>query len=82
MRTPGRSLPGTGMMKRHGAGGDDQLVVAFGHAVVGGDGLRVAVDRDDLVALVERDAVLDVPAVAVDDDLLVVSFRRKAPARA
>ena len=30
----------------------------------------VAVDGDDLVALVERDAVLDVPAIAVDDDFL------------
>ena len=56
--------------ERHRAGGDDQLVVGLRHAVVGGDGLGLAVDGDDLVALVERDAVLDVPAVAVDDDFL------------
>ena len=39
------------------AGGDDELVVGRGDAVVGGDGLGRAVDRDDLVALVQRDAV-------------------------
>ena len=65
-----------------GAGGDDQLVVGNGDRrlqrglagarrhELGGDGARRAVDRRDLGALVERDAVLDVPAVAMDHDLL------------
>ena len=63
--------------ERHRARGDDQLVVGRGDAAIGRHGLRGAVDRDDLVALVERDAVLDVPAVAVDDDLLVVLLARQ-----
>ncbi|MCY1220466.1 hypothetical protein D9M72_324810 [compost metagenome] len=61
----------------HRTGRDHQLVVTLGDAMVGGDGLGVTVDGDDLVALVERDLVLDVPSVAVDDDLLVVLLARK-----
>ena len=63
--------------ERHRARGDDQLVVRRHDAAVGRDRLGDAVDRGDLVPLVERDAVLDVPAVAVNDDLLVVLFTRQ-----
>ena len=63
--------------ERHRAGGDDQLVVRLGDAVIGGDGLRRPVDGDDLVALVEGDAVGDVPAVAMDDDFLIGLLARQ-----
>ena len=55
--------------ERHRAGGDHQLVVGLGDAVVGGHRLGGAVDRRRPCALVEGDAVLDVPGVAVDDDV-------------
>ena len=68
---------------RVGAGTDDQLVVGYGDRglergvaeiagghELGGDGARRAIDCRHLGAFVERDAVLDVPAVAVDHDLL------------
>ena len=64
------------LRSRHGnddrrrAGGDDQLVVRRDDAMLGGHRRGVAVDGDDAVALIERHAVVDVPAVAVDDDLI------------
>ncbi len=39
--------------------------------MIRGNGHGVAVDGDDLMTLIERDAVLDVPAVAMNDDLLI-----------
>ena len=63
--------------ERHRAGGDDQLVVRHGLTVFGRHRLGGAVDLGDLVPLVEGDAVLDVPAVAVNDDLLVVLLARQ-----
>ena len=70
-------VAGNRQNERRRAGRDDQFVVGGSYATIGRHGLRSAVDRDDLVALVERDAVLDVPAVAVDDDLLVALFAGK-----
>ncbi len=44
-------LAGHGDDEGHRAGGDHQLVVGFGDAVVGGHGLCCAVDRDDACGL-------------------------------
>ncbi len=66
----GQVLAGNRDDEGNRAGGDHQLVIAFRHAVVGGDGAGVAVDADDAVALVEGHVVFDIPAVAMDDDVL------------
>jgi hypothetical protein len=63
--------------QRRGARCDDELVVGLHHAAIGGDRLGTSVDSGDLVPLVKRDAVLDVPAVAVDDDLFEVLLAGK-----
>ncbi|MNI19049.1 hypothetical protein D3C73_724730 [compost metagenome] len=67
-------LARNGNNEGHRAGGNHQLVVALRHTVIGGHGLGIAIDGDDLMALVERNAMVDVPAVAMNDDLLVGLF--------
>ena len=72
MSTPARVLPGTGRI----SGTEPVAITSLSYGAVTPRSdvtvFAVAVDRGDLVTLVERDAVLDVPTVAVDDDLLVV----------
>ncbi len=70
MSTPASLDPGTGMTIGSRSGGDDQLVVGLDYAAVRRHGPLLAVDRDDPVAFVKRHSMVDVPAVAVDDDLL------------
>ena len=52
------------------AGRDDELVVGHGEAACRRHGLSRAIDRGDRRTLVERDAVLHIPTIAMDDDLL------------
>ena len=66
----GQGVAGNRNDHRHRAGRDDELVVVRGDPVLGGNGAGVAVNLRDLGTFVERHAVLDVPAVAVDDDVV------------
>ena len=59
-----------GNQDRLRAGGDEQRVVGLDRAVLGANGARRAVDRDDRLALAQRDLVLRVPGVVVDDDVV------------
>ena len=52
------------------AGCDDELVIGYGLTDCRGHGPRVAIDLCDRHPLIERDAVLHIPAVAMDDDLI------------
>ena len=72
VKTPARSIARYRQDDRRRSRRDDQFVVMRDRAVVGDYRLRDPVDGDDLVALIERDVVLDVPTIAVDDDLLVI----------
>ena len=66
----GQIMSGHRKNKGNRARRDDQLVVRRDLAVLRAHRLRFAVDLDDLVALVESNPALDVPAIAVDDDFL------------
>ena len=53
---------------RHRTCSDHQLIVRSHFAMLGTHGALCTVNLDDLVALVEHDATLDVPAVPVNDN--------------
>src|SRR5690606_8082752 len=63
--------------ERHRTGCYHQLVVGLRNAVIGSDGFGAPIDRDDPMPLVEGDAVVDVPAVAMNDDLLIALLSRQ-----
>ncbi len=73
----GEIVAGHGDDHRQRSRRDHQLVVGRDLAVLRTDGFGAAVDLRDPVTLVERDAALDVPAVAMNDDLFECLFSGK-----
>ena len=61
----------------NGTGCYHQLVIGLGNAVIGSDGFSAPINRDDPMPLVEGDAVVDVPAIAMNDDLLIALLSRQ-----
>ena len=61
--------------ERLGAGGDQQAIVFGLGAILGDDLARCAVDANDLLALVQGDAVFPVPVLGVEHDVVDGLFR-------
>jgi hypothetical protein len=53
-----------------GPGGQQQAIIALGAARAARDGLLRAIDGDDGIARDQRDAIVRIPVLAVDDDVL------------
>ncbi len=68
----GKIIAGHRDDERVRAGGDNELIVRHRLAMFRRHRFIGAIDPHDLMPLIEHDAVLDVPAIAMDDDLFIV----------
>ena len=79
MTTPGRVAPGIGTTNGIEPVAIEELVVFGDRAIRRDHALRLAVDLDDLLAAVERDAVRLVPGIVMDQDVFDRPSRPTAP---
>ena len=63
---------GQGQADRVGAGGEEELVIGDHQPALGGDGAALQVDGQDLAPAVQHHAVVVVPGLVVDHDLVEV----------